>query len=51
MLKRVGSLSKHVLRSKPLMSIRNTLIIGRSITESQYAQKHLSFCAVSGVML
>jgi hypothetical protein len=36
MLKRIGSLAVRVLRSKPLASFRDALIIEQSFTERRY---------------
>jgi hypothetical protein len=48
---RVGSLTVHVFRSKPLASIRDTLIIGWRHIERHYAQKRLSPCAIPRIAL
>jgi hypothetical protein len=43
----------HVFMCQPFASIgvMIVLMIGLSTTERRYAQKHLSFCTVSGVVL
>jgi hypothetical protein len=45
-VKHVASLVIRAFGSKPLTSIRDASIVGRSLIEHWYAQKYSSFCEV-----